>query len=95
MKGKKLPDLWVGFRQGTAWEVFYQKPAIKNPGVEYTTARYTPAKPAKVCRWTPHKRQPGNWILQCEGERNPTEISPYRFNYKFCPYCGGKIKVVR
>ena len=50
MKGKKLPDLFVQFKDGVAWGTYYKREHGKDDGDKFTVARYTPAKPAKVCR---------------------------------------------
>ena len=58
-----------------------------------TIHQYAPVQKPRRCVWSEAVFQPGQWLLQCVGESSPSRISPYRYNYKFCPYCGGKIKV--
>jgi hypothetical protein len=93
-KPKRLPDVWVKFDPPYPIGVSTTRFRPRNPGI--TEHRYTPAKPrkAQVCVWTEDFNAGPEWSLEeihrisCDSER--TTGTP---RGKFCPHCGGKIKV--
>lgn len=82
MKGKKLPKrIWV-VADELGWYASEKPRAVKNT----VAAFYTPAKSAKVCRWPSLE---GGIATGCDAA-----ILAHH-SYKFCPYCGGKIRTKR
>ncbi len=95
MKGKKLPDLFVQFKDGVAWGTYYKRENGKDDGDKFTVARYTPAKPAKQCRWKELPPEPGEKIRLFETCVTGESRSLIFSGGQFCSDCGGKIKVTR
>jgi len=68
-------------------------PYAVRPYASVGAVRYTPAKPAKLCRWSMQPATPDLpaplWDTGCghDGARS--------WEYVYCGYCGGKIKVKR
>jgi len=85
MKGKKLPVVWVELDEESDGCLV---PYAVRPYASVGAVRYTPAKPAKQCRWT--LTSTGLHDTQCErfGLYLPLD-------FVMCPYCGGKIQVTR
>lgn len=84
MKGKKLPNVWVLIMPGgRPASVSKTKFDFGDIGEE---VRYTPAKPAKVCRWV--RDEDSTFSTGCD--RLGLNIHGL-----YCQKCGGKIKVKR
>ena len=52
---------------------------------------YNEAPGAAKCEWT--QDDEGNWGTSCGGFNSFTSDDPIENNYKFCPYCGGRLEV--
>ena len=83
----KLPDLWVSFDDyGVEWSST-KKPDGADPHMTGPTHRYVPAEKAKVCI---AKSAEYHWEVRV----SCNDLCVLTV-YKYCPYCGGKIKVKR
>jgi hypothetical protein len=85
----KLPDVWVVFNQDgipIACE-FLGSNATRMALASDRIVRYAPSEPrkAQVCVW--------KWNPTTEFWESGCEMATSRPPEKFCPYCGGKIKV--
>lgn len=84
-KKPKLPNLFVGFRGDMARDIFYLRPRVGQPGVNYTVHKYAPVQKPKVCVWT---RDGDRFTSACKGRF----YSTYWNDGAYCPNCGGKIR---
>lgn len=83
MKGKKLPKrIWI-VADSLGWYACAIKP---RPAINTVIRNYTPAKPAKVCRW--RRDEDSTFSTGCD--RLGLNIHGL-----YCQKCGGKIKVAR
>lgn len=52
------------------------------------------AKRQGTCEWRENARD-GNWETGCKETHCFIDAGPKENKHKFCPYCGGKIKIVK
>jgi len=83
MKGKKLPVVWVELDEESDGCLV---PYAVRPYASVGAVRYTPAKPAKLCRW--RRDEDSTFSTGCD--RLGLNIHGL-----YCQKCGGKIKVAR
>ena len=84
----KLPKVWVEFWESGNLRAAY---AIKPKGY-VNVHQYAPIQPPRRCVLTPCMSNKNDSSYKDTGCGN--HLSGV-VNFKFCPYCGGKIKVKR
>lgn len=95
MSKPKLPKVWVGFKNADQAidGAYFKLPWRGFDGV--TRFRlYAPVQKPKRCEWS--KLDP---VFRGQSDRFSFSCSKDKFTWdppsKFCPYCGGKIKVTK
>ena len=84
-KAKKLPKVWVYFRNGRVMTADLMK---NRPLPDETVHQYAPVQKPRRCVWTAEEEF-------MRGACDRSALYPYGFNYVFCPLCKGKIEVKR
>lgn len=88
-KKPKLPNVWVVFGDSAIRGTWLTKEAAESVCLKTDVPhRYAPVLPPKVCRWTRRlQSELLEWATACGYFTDG--------RYKFCPNCGGKIKVAK
>ena len=90
----KLPKVWVEFADGTVWAAYYHRPkSHSHIGREVEYRLYAPVQKPRVCVWTPCMSNASEASYKDTGCGD--HLSGVVDRFKFCPYCGGKIKVAK